>query len=61
MKTDRGGRPPPFLHVSFPLQTLLKAGDGVCERCENADTPRDGQTDDDEQGREVQAEGGHCV
>lgn len=24
----------------------------MCERCENADTPRDGQMDDDERGRE---------
>lgn len=41
-----------FLFLPSPLQTLLKAGDGVCERCENADTPRDGQMDDDERGRE---------
>lgn len=55
LQPQNGGHPPLVLHVSFPtepLQTLLKAGDGVCERCENADTPRDGQMDDDERGRE---------
>lgn len=56
LQPQNGGHPPlvscMFLFLPSPLQTLLKAADGVCERCENADTPRDGQMDDDERGRE---------